>query len=292
MKTLLTLAAIAAFSGVAYAQMATLPPASTTDGVPINSIGLNTGATHWDAPSGISSFRVDGLTEGTNRINTVVYNPIGLPFGSSIPTSFQANLDMINLKGGVIRTIFLAESAGWNNSLGYTYSGNFAGPQSFTAFSHMQDTATTTTPANIKFGDYFDISLPIGSESKFDLWFQGEDTVNGGDYTLFHPSNSSANIAPGNALWSQTSVVANTWNATLNAYVDVSTYVVGLEDWRLDRGSDRDYSDAVIAMQFYTLSGVPFTLEAVPEPSTYGLIGACALLGLVVLRGRIRRVAA
>jgi len=63
-----------------------------------------------------------------------------------------------------------------------------------------------------------------------------------------------------------------------------------LEDWRLDGGTDLDYSDSIIALQFYTLSGAPFPDGAVPEPSTYGLIGAGALLGLVALRRRTRKI--
>jgi hypothetical protein len=66
--------------------------------------------------------------------------------------------------------------------------------------------------------------------------------------------------------------------------MNVTTYVVGLEDWRLDRSSDADYSDNVIALQFFTSSGTPLTSEVVPEPATFGLIGAAALLGLVALR--------
>lgn len=288
MKTLITLAAVAALAGTGYAQMTTLPPASSTDGVLINPIGLNAGATHWDAPSGINSFKVDSLTKGTAGITTVAYNPIGLPFSTSMPWTVQANLDTMNAKGGIIRTIFLADSASWHDSLGYTYSGNFAGPQSFTTFGQMEVNPASVNPVNVKFGDYFDVSLLPGTASKFDLWFQGENATYGGDYTLFHPSNSSVNIAPGNALWGQQSLLTNTWNATLGAYVDITTYVVGLEDWRLDRGSDHDYSDAVIAFQFYTLTGAPAP-QVVPEPAAYGLVGAAALLGLVALRRRTRK---
>jgi len=71
--------------------------------------------------------------------------------------------------------------------------------------------------------------------------------------------------------------------------MDVSTYIVGLEDWRLDRQSDADYSDTILALQFFTDSGAPIT-PPVPEPSTYGLIGAVALLGLVAVRKYTRKV--
>jgi len=290
MKTLITIAAVAAFAGTGYAQiMTTLPPSSTTEGVLINTIGVNAGATHWDSASSLGSFKNIGSTEGTASINSSAYNPLGLVFASAIPAALQSSLNAVNAKGGIIRTIFLAESASWQDSLGYTYSGNFAGPQSFTALAKIENDPASGNPSTVQFGSYFDVSLSVGAENSFDFWFQGENATYGGDYTLFHPSNSSNYIAPGNALWSQQSVVANTWNAALNAYVDQTTYIVGLGDWRLDRGSDNDYSDTVIALQFYTLSGTPFEPGAVPEPSTYGLIGASALLGLVALRRRMRK---
>jgi hypothetical protein len=284
MKTLLTIAAAAVFAGTGFAQMTTLPPASTSDGVLIKPIALNTGATHWDSTSSLGSFKAIGTTDGTAGITTIAYNPLGVAFGSSIPTGLQNSINTTITNGGTIRTIFLGESATWLDSLGYTYSGNFAGPQSFTALSHMEEDPASGNPVNVQFGNYFDVNLAAGAASTFDLWFQGENSTLGGDYTLFHPSNSSPSTGLGNALWAQQSIVANTWNVSMNAYVDVATYVVGLEDWRLDRGSDHDYSDAVIAFQFYTLSGALIAPDAVPEPSTFGLIGAGALLGLISLR--------
>jgi hypothetical protein len=290
MKTLITIAAVAAFAGTGYAQiMTTLPPSSTTEGVLVNTIGVNAGATHWDSASSLGSFKNVGTTEGTASINSSAYNPLGLVFASAIPSALQSSLNTVNAKGGIIRTIFLAESASWQDSLGYTYSGNFAGPQSYTALAKIENDPASGNPSTVQFGSYFDVNLAAGAETNFDFWFQGENATYGGDYTLLHPSNSSNYIAPGNALWSQQAVVANTWNATLGAYVDQTTYIVGLGDWRLDRGSDNDYSDTVLAMQFYTLSGAPFEPGAVPEPSTYGLIGAVSLLGLVALRRRMRK---
>jgi hypothetical protein len=287
MKTLIMLAVGSALAGTGYAQiMTTLPP---TAPIPIQSIGLSAGATHWDSAGAMASFKIDGLTEGNNRITSLIYNPLGLSFSSSIPASLQASLNSLNTNGGSIRTIFISESAGWTDSLGYTFTGNMAGPQSYTAFAQMQDTATSGTSANIKFGDYFDVNLAVGAAAKFDLWFQGQDALNGADYTLFHPANGSSTVAPGNALWAQLAVTENTWIPSKNAYMDVSTYIVGLEDWRLDRQADADYSDTILALQFFTDSGAPIT-PPVPEPSTYGLIGAVALLGLVAVRKYTRKV--
>jgi hypothetical protein len=68
----------------------------------------------------------------------------------------------------------------------------------------------------------------------------------------------------------------------MGAYMNVATYLVALEDWKINNGSDSDYTDLIVGFQFYSVSGTPFT--PVPEPSTYTLIGACVLLGLVALR--------
>jgi len=282
MKTIISMAALAAvLAGTGYAQMTTLPPASSTDGVLINPIGLNAGATHWDSTSNIGSFKAVSMTDGTANINTAAYNPTGLPFATPIPMSLQSRMASLNTNGGIIRTIFLGESAQWVDSFGYTYSGAFAGPDSFTAFAKTEANPSSGIPVNAEFGQYFDINLAAGAATNFDFWFQGEDATHGGDYTLLHPSNSYP--ASGNVLWGQSAITANTWNVTMNAYVDVSTYVVGIGDQRLNGESDRDFSDGVFAFQFYTPSGAP-DLTAVPEPSTYGLIGSAALLALVALR--------
>ena len=59
--------------------------------------------------------------------------------------------------------------------------------------------------------------------------------------------------------------------------------VVAVEDWR---EFDADFTDMFFAIEIYDRTGE--SQFPVPEPSTYGLIGAALLMGLVALR-RARR---
>ncbi len=62
-------------------------------------------------------------------------------------------------------------------------------------------------------------------------------------------------------------------------------YIFGIDD----RGTQLvDYNDGVVGVR---INNQPVGLEAVPEPSTYGLMGAAALLGLVAFR-RMRQKSA
>jgi hypothetical protein len=59
--------------------------------------------------------------------------------------------------------------------------------------------------------------------------------------------------------------------------------VVAIEDWR---DFDADFTDMFFAIEIYDRTGE--SQFPVPEPSTYGLIGAALLMGLVAVR-RARR---
>lgn len=67
-------------------------------------------------------------------------------------------------------------------------------------------------------------------------------------------------------------------------YFGSSIYLLAIED-RLDVAT-RDYNDGVFIIQH------PGTNPPVPEPSTYGIFGAAALLGLAVYRRRLKAKAA
>jgi PEP-CTERM motif len=280
MKTVIAFTALAALAGSsAFAQLATLPPPSTADGVPVLGIGANAGVTHWEDPGTLGHYRI------ASDVNLPL--PSGLTWASTAPSAVTNTLARINAGGGTIRAIFTGESAGWLNDFGYTNSGMPAGPGSFTVFSDIQALA----PATIAFGDHVDVGLLPGEASTFDFWLNGTDsfttanpspTTNGGVFTVFHQTNSVPFIAPGNVRFAQSPLLVNTLVG--GVYQDVFTYMVAVEDWRLDRGSDMDSSDFVFGLQFFDAAGIPFGDVPVPEPSTYGLMGAVGLLGLAAWR--------
>lgn len=293
MKKVLAILAVTAIAGTASAQLNPLPPSSTTDGVNVHAINYTdlthqTEVGHWDVnPLVAYKFASDDNLNTPNMESPD--NKLGLSWASGMNFMAASSLMKIQNEGGTIRTIFTGESAGWLNDFGYSYSGNPATVgQSFTVFSNIQALAPSPT---IFFGDYFEVNFATKSLNNFDLWLNGVGAMglnnpptsdNGGVYTIFNPANSTPYIAPGNVLWATTPIMVDTWVQSLGAYVPIATYLVGVEDWRLDKGADGDSNDFVFALQFLDKNGRGIT--PVPEPSTYGLLGAIALLGLVARR--------
>ena len=295
MNKVSALTALAALAGSnLFAQLNSLPPSSDMDGVMLQDMGANSGATRWEDPSGLYAYRsasdgTAGPTPGTPD------SVLGLNWGAMAPGAVWSAMSEINADGGTVRGIFTGETAGWYNDFGYTYTGSPAAPgsDSYTVLSDIQ----AVSPNNVQFGQYVDIALFAGEAETFDFWLNATDsftpgpnpgtpTANGGLYTAFRPENSEPYIGSGNVRWTQEPIMVSTWiNATLG-YQDVATYLVSFEDWRLDDPYDTDYSDFLFAIQLFDSEGNPFGNNPVPEPSTYGLMGAAALLGMVAWRRR------
>ena len=296
MKKFVALAVVAVLANSAAAQLSSLPPPSVTDGIPVLAKGINGGTTHWDSPTGLGAYRYTSAGPGTPNMGSPD-NILGLSWASSAPASFTAA--RLSPDTSTFRAIFVGASAGWQNDFGYTYTGELQGPDAFTVFKNI----STESPGNtISFGDHVDIPIVPGENLTFDFWLNGvggmgevnptPPTETGGVYTVIHPTNGQPYVAQGNIAWAQSPLMVSTWMST--GYEDVATYLVGLEDWRLDRGSDNDRNDFLFAIQIFERHGTPFEpappfgLSSVPEPSTYGVLGVVALLGVAVVR-RIRR---
>lgn len=270
MKSVFALGTFVLCAGNLLAQLNPLPPsAASVDGIPTQPAGLNAGTDHWENPNGLGAYRFasDGPLDRPNMASPD--NVLGLNWSSTPPAAVRR--EMTYTGGLTVRVIFVGESAGWLNDFGYSYDGNPASTvNSFTLFANISALAPT---ASIAFGDHADIPLLPGEASTFELWFNavgGDDHPNppteyGSVYTLFHPEHSNPFVAPGNVLWSQSPIMVSTWIPALHTYQDIPTYLVGVEDWRRDRGSDNDYNDFMIAIQFFEASGGVFQTSLPPS---------------------------
>lgn len=292
MKKTLALVALAVITGSAYAQLNPIPNPATSapEGLVIKHLAgtENAGAANWEANPGLASYKFASNGTQTDPNTGSPDNAYGLHW-ASVSSAINARLSTLQTDGGILRVIFTGESAGWLNDFGYSYSGNPADPtKSFSVFNNIQ------APANVTFGDSFTLTFGKGTLNNFDLWLNGRGlegngrlspTTDGGVYTVFNQTNSVPYNAPGNVRLTTDALEVNTWLTTTkgNYYADVDTYLVGVEDWNLKTGADKDYNDFMFALQFFNPDGTRQELP-VPEPSTYGLIGAAGLLGLVLIR--------
>lgn len=195
--------------------------------------------------------------------------------------------------GGTVKTIFLGESAGSGNDFGFIKVGaNLGSSTSYQALA--TNIVNTNTPGGtIQSG--WETYASYGAGEKLDFWLNNPGTTNpGGAYFAFLQSGVGSAFAGGDP-YAHTKF---SWTTVLTEYLDgtgtlvqgnVSTLLIAFEDLRgpaLPPGGglptippgDADYTDFIVGFQFLP----PQTM--VPEPSTYGLIGAAALMGLVGYR--------
>ncbi len=89
------------------------------------------------------------------------------------------------------------------------------------------------------------------------------------------------NVTQGNVEWSMDDELHFLVYQSSELYFGSALYLLAVED--RDASGTRDYNDGVFLIQH------PATVDtAVPEPSTYGLIGAASLVGLALYRRRMK----
>ncbi len=200
-------------------------------------------------------------------------------WGGSALTGPLTNVDKeFNLK---VEIVFLGETAGWWDDLGIRLNG---------VDSVLADgvQAAGATP-NRHFGDWTTITLAPGAT--LDFFVTGSEshsqdgviTTGGNTGGRYYALGSTPNIpasATMQSYWGNLSPLA-TVRSEKDALLDIPFTVLGFEDIQ-SQVSDRDYNDMVFAVR----ASLDTEQGAVPEPSTYGLLGAVLLLLLAEYRRR------
>lgn len=204
------------------------------------------------------------------------WNPTGLK--DTIPNPFANPLS--STKNLIVEVVFLGETAGWWDDWGYTLNG-------VTDVMLADSVQTIGWQKNRWFGDYAFINLLPGQS--LDLFVTGTGKsgnlqdglpsigVNGGKYYVFNTDNNLPDLSDQQSYYGTLNPLTSARGVD---YLDPFT-IVAFEDIKVGgAGRDSDYNDFIFAFR----AGYDIPQGGVPEPSTYGLIGAAALLGLIGYR--------
>jgi hypothetical protein len=177
----------------------------------------------------------------------------------------------------IVRITFLGKTAGWTNDFGMNLGGtNVSGPGAYT----LWESITAFAPGH---GAQTGFVQGANDPAMIDFWLNSNEQIHGGTYSMFFPGTSDPSNT-GLPLYDY-SARGRIFNVNDSfSDTDRSILVIAIEDWR---DFDRDFTDWFFAIEVSDRFGEQ--QFGVPEPSTYGLIGAMLLLGLVVIRGARNR---
>ena len=187
-----------------------------------------------------------------------------------------------------VEFVFLGETAGWWNDIGYRFNG---------VDYLLADGVQAVGGLTRVFGDYAYFTLETGDT--LDFFVTGSQitsqddaiTVGGAAGGKYYVYDKSLNVPMGadrqsyfGTLTPLSSVRGSEFLGDETGTIPFS--VLGFEDINIPSGSsDRDYNDILFAFR----SGNLIPDGPIPEPSTYGLIGAAGLLALAGYRRFKRR---
>jgi hypothetical protein len=203
-----------------------------------------------------------------------------------------------NAGGGSVKVIFLGETAGNLNDFGYVKFPNVGGITDTANLSYLATDIENayTGGGNISSGQEAYVHYNAGETVDFFLYNSGNPFADQGLGAWFVLGQGGLEAylhnqaIPGyqHYRWTTQSVwtkYAQSDGTIVDGFVD--TLLVSFEDFTFAQTNPNDanpiaipgadYSDFIFAFQF-------LPSQAVPEPSTYGLMGAAALLGLVGYR--------
>jgi hypothetical protein len=229
------------------------------------------GVTEFDADTGIE-FSLQEF--GTKPAD------IDIAHGWSNAANFAVTLE----DGDNVVITYLGKTAGWKNDFGMNLGGMNAeghGGDPYTLWSTIDNDSPMI-------GDHYSFGLVSGGPLTLDFWLNsgGPDApvepALGGTYSIFYPGTSNPdNTGLPDYDFSALGKLFNVNDSFTGE--DRTILVVAIEDWR---NFDADFTDMFFAIEIYDRDGN--SQFPVPEPSTYGMIGAMLLLGLAAFR-RARR---
>lgn len=247
--------------------------------------GRLTDYTNWFAPFAIAS---DGNFTGAPNPRTPSPDSTAIDTVNRDWTTWQKNwapgLPATGIKGEagkkiVVETLFLGETAGWWDDWGYRLNG----------VDHLiADGIQAVGGATRKFGDYMYFTL--GATDTLDFFVtgsgiksqDGDITVGGqgGKFYVFDKSLNTPAAATSQSYFGTLTPLTSVRGPEFlgNADGTIPFTVVAFEDQFVK--SDKDFNDVMFGFRF----GEDIPQGGVPEPSTYGLIGAAALLSLAGYR--------
>jgi hypothetical protein len=282
-STIIAATVAAALASVASAQISYNPTGVNL----FNNASVNNAGYYQTAFGGAAGLYVD------SGDNTAI--PIVATWNSS-PVTPAVFGSLFSAGGGSVKSIFLGETAGNQNDFGYVKFPN----SGINVEANLNWLATDIEnsingPGNITSGQEAYVHYNAGETVDFFLYNSGiphNDQGLGAWFVLgqgglesYLHNGAVANYA--HYRWTIQSVTTEYIDTNGNLVTGaVDTLLVSFEDFTVQQNPNQnnpieipnaDYSDFIFAFQF-------LPNQAVPEPSTYGLMGAAALLGLVGYR--------